>query len=93
MRNTAVHQSDSIGWQNPKNCSDVDTRSLVWGKVTRGKGKIRIGDVRMWSLLASPRRFSGGKEGRRALGRDYRCNREKGANRNEDFPKIDFFLS
>ena len=88
MRNTAVHQSDSIRWQNPKNCSDGDTRCLV-----RGKGKIRIGDVRMWGLLASPRRFSGGKEGRRALGRDYGCKREKGANRNEDFPEIDFFLA
>ena len=31
------------------------------------------------------------RRGRKALGRDYGCNWEKGVNCKEDFPEIDFF--
>ena len=51
----------------------------------------RCEDVELTALPLEASQVERG--GRRALGRDYGCNCEKGANRNEDFPEIDFVLS
>ena len=61
MRNTAVHQSDSIRWQNPKNCSDGDTRCLCPGE---GEDQDRrCEDVGLTGFPSKVLRWKGGKEG------------------------------